>query len=97
MLSVGASHTPGTFLAFFLVEAAGVLISVVMLSSKIFGKAAAYAGILGFGILLIFEFFSSFVSGLSNMTMILAVFGGFLSIAWYILIARRLFQLGKGV
>ena len=51
MLSVGASHTPGTFLAFFLVEVAGVMISVVMLRSKIFGKAAAYAGILGFGIL----------------------------------------------
>lgn len=96
MLSVGESHTPGTFLAFFLVEVAGVMISVVMLRSKIFGKVAAYAGILGFGILLIFEFFSSFVSGLSDMTMILAVFGGLLSMAWYILIARRLFQLGKG-
>ena len=97
MLSVGASHTPGTFLAFFLVEVAGVVISIVMLRSKIFSKASAYAGILGFGILLIFEFFSSFVSGLNDMAMILAVFGGLFSMAWYILIARRLFQLGKGI
>jgi len=95
MLSVGASHTPGTFLGFFLAEVAGVLISFVMVHSQIFGKATAYAGILGFGILLVFEFFSSFVSGLSNITMALAMFGGLLSMAWYILIAKRLFQLGQ--
>jgi hypothetical protein len=97
MLSVGQSHTPGTFLAFFLVELAGMLISIVMLRSKIFGQAAAYAGILGFGMLLIFEFFSSFVTGLSALVMILAMFGGILSMAWYILIARRLFQLGENL
>lgn len=93
MLSVGASHTPGTFLAFSLTEIAGVLISIVMLRSGIFGKVAAYAGIFGFGILLIFEFVSSFVSGLSEATMLLAIFGGLLSMVWYILIARKLFQL----
>lgn len=93
MLSVGESHTPGTFLGFFLSEMAGVLISIVMLRGKIFSTVTAFAGILGFGILLVFEFFSSFVSGLSNVTMTLAIFGGLLSMAWYVLIARRLFQL----
>jgi len=95
MLSVGEGHTPGTFLGFFLSEAAGVMISFVMLRSKIFSKITAYAGMLGFGFLLAFEFFSSFVAGISNMAMILAMFGGILSLAWYILIARRLFQLGR--
>jgi hypothetical protein len=95
MLSVGASHTPGTFLGFFLVEAAGVLISIAMLRSKIFSNVTAFAGMLGFGILMAFEFFSSFVSGLSVATMIFAMFGGILSMVWYILIARRLFQLGQ--
>jgi hypothetical protein len=95
MLSVGASHTPGTFLGFFLVEAAGVLISIVMLRGEIFSKVGAYAGIFGFGILLVFEFFSSFVSGLSTVTMLLAIFGGLLNMVWYILIAHRLFQLGQ--
>ena len=95
MLSVGESHTPGTFLGFFLSEVAGVVISIVMLRSKIFNNVTAYAGLLGFGILLVFEFFASFVSGLSEVTMTLAMFGGLLSMAWYILIARRLFQLGQ--
>jgi hypothetical protein len=95
LLSVGASHTPGTFLGFFLAELAGVLISFVMLRGRIFSKVNAYAGIFGFGILLVFEYFSSFVSGLSSATMILAMFGGLLSMAWYILIAMKLFQLAK--
>jgi hypothetical protein len=94
MLSVGQSHTPGTFLGFFLMEFAGMAISLVMLRSGIFSKATAYMGILGFGLLSVFEFFSSFVSGLSSLTMALAMFGGLLSMAWYILTARRLFQLG---
>jgi hypothetical protein len=96
MLSVGQSHTPGTFLSFFFVETAGILISIVMLYSKVFSKTTAYAGILGFGMLLIFEFFSSFVAGLSAAAMALAMSGGLFSMAWYILVARRLFQLGQG-
>jgi hypothetical protein len=95
MLSVGQSHTPGTFMGFFLSEVAGVVISIVLLRSKIFGTITAYAGIFGFGILSVFEFFSSFVAGLSSVAMILAMLGGLLSMAWYILIARRLFQLGR--
>jgi len=94
MLTVGASHSPGTFLAFFLVESAGLLISYVMLQGKVFSKTAAYAGMLGFSFLLIFEFLSSFFTGLSDAAMLLAVFGGVLSMVWYILIARRLFQIG---
>ena len=95
MLAVGQSHTPGTFLAFLLIEAAAVGISVVMLRSKIFSKVNAYAGIIGFGILLIFEFVSSFVSGLTPVSMLLSILGGLTSMVWYILIGIRLFQLGR--
>jgi hypothetical protein len=65
------------------------------LYSKVFSKVNAYAGISEYAMLLIFEFFSSFVTGLSALAMTLAMFGGVLSMAWYILIARRLFQLGQ--
>ena len=95
MLAVGESHTPGTYLGFALSEAAGFLISIVMLRSRIFSAAAAYAGLLGFGILFVFEFITSFVSGLGTVTMSLAMLGGLLSMAWYVLIAFRLFQLGR--
>ena len=92
MLTVGQSHTPGTFLGFFLSEVAGIFISVVMLRSHIFSKINAYAGILGFSILLVVEYFSTF-SGLSDAMMMLFMLGGLLSMLWYILIARKLFQL----
>ncbi|KAA3644910.1 MAG: hypothetical protein DWQ07_16030 [Chloroflexi bacterium] len=95
MLSVGASHTPGTFLAFFLSEVAGFMISIVMLRSNIFSRATAYAGIVGFGFLLIFEFASSFISGLSAVGILFAMLGGLLSLVWYALIARKLFELSK--
>jgi hypothetical protein len=96
MLSVGQSHTPGTFLGFFFSEVAAVMISFVMLRSKIFSKLTAFAGLIGFGFLLIFEFFSSFITGLSGATMFLAITGGLFSMAWYVLVAQRLFQLGHG-
>jgi hypothetical protein len=95
MLSVGQSHTPGSFLGFFFVEVAGVMISAVMLRSRIFSKFTAYAGILGFGMLLVFEFFSSFISGLSTAAMMLAMVGGLFSMAWYSMVARTFFQLGR--
>ena len=95
LLSVGQSHTPGTFAAFFLIEFAGVMISWVMLRSKIFSRTAALAGMLGYGMLLVFEFVATFATGLSTMVMLLAILGGIASMLWSILIARRFFQLAK--
>jgi uncharacterized membrane protein len=95
MLSVGQSHTPGTFLAFFLSEIGGIAISVVMLRGKIFGRAAAYAGMIGYGFLLVFEIIVSFVPSLHGAALILAMVGGIANMTWDLLIARRLFQLSK--
>jgi hypothetical protein len=93
MLSVGQSHSPGTFLGFFLSEVAGIIISVVMLRGKVFSKAVAYVGIVAFVSFMIFEVCSSFVPPLFGVAMVFAAGGGLLSIAWYILIALRLFRL----
>lgn len=94
MLSVGQSHTPGTFMAFVLSETAGLTISMVMLREHLFSRASAYAGIGGFGLLLIFEVVSSFIPAWSGVAMVTAMLGGLLTMAWYSLIAWRLFQLG---
>jgi hypothetical protein len=95
MLSVGESHTPGTFMGFFLSELAGILISVVMLRSGIFNQAAAYCGMIGFSLLLAYDICVSFLPMLSAQALIFAMAGGLLSLAWYILIARRLSQLAN--
>jgi hypothetical protein len=95
MLSVGQSHTPGTFIGFFFSEVASILMSIVMLRSKVFNKATGYTGVLGFAFLLIFDICASFVPALSGVVLMFAMIGGILNLAWYILIARRLFQLAK--
>ena len=93
LLAVGQSHTPGTFIGFCLSEIAGILISYVMLQGRIFSRINAWAGILGFGMLLVYEICQSFVPSLSSFVLIFALIGGALNLVWYGLIARRLFRL----
>lgn len=93
MLAQAESHTPGTFVGFLYTEISSILISIVMLRNRIFSKTTAYAGILGFGLLFIFEVLSSFVPAWFGVAMIFAVVGGLSSIVWYALIARGLFRL----
>src|SRR6266508_2077744 len=92
LLAVGQSHTPGTFIGFCLSEIAGILISFVMLRGGIFSKLTAYAGVLGFGMLLVYEICQSFVPGSSSFALIFAMIGGILNLVWYGLIAHRLFR-----
>ena len=92
LLAVGQSHTPGTFIGFCLSEIAGILISFVMLRGGIFSKLTAYAGVLGFGMLLVYEICQSFVPGSSSFALIFAMIGGILNLVWNALIAQRLFK-----
>ncbi len=93
MLSVGRSHSLGTFTGFFLGELAGILMSVVMLRGKIFSKATALIGIIGFSLLLIFEVCTSFIPVLNEVTMMFAMGGGILYITWLILLGLKFFQI----
>jgi len=74
--------------SYVLLAVAPLIISVVMLRSNIFGKVTAYVGI---------------VSNVLAVGFFVPAIGVFLSIVsavglliWYILIARRLYQLGQG-
>ena len=93
MLVVGQSHTPGTFIGFCLSEIAGILISVVMLRAGIFSKLNAWVGILGFGMLWIYEIGQSFIPGSASYALIFAMIGGILNLVWYGLTAQRLFKI----
>lgn len=95
ILARGEDFTPGAFTGFLFSEIAIVLISFVMLRAGIFNKPTAYAGIMGGLFLTIFTIWSTFIPAFFEVAMILAILGGLLSIAWYILTARRLFQLGS--
>ena len=92
----GADFAPGSFIGFFLTEMAGLAFSLLMLRGRGFGKATAFAGILGFTLLTIFTVWTTFIPVFFDAAMVLATAGGLSSVAWYILVARRLFRLGSG-
>jgi hypothetical protein len=73
---------------------AGLIVSVVMLRSNILGKAAGYAGIVANGAGLLMYFNAAIAPAFSGSPF----FGVFflLSVVWFILVARGLFQLGLG-
>ena len=93
----------GPLVAGFLVESALVILSVVMLQDRthVFGKGIAYLGILAHGLdvahsIVFLVFIPLFNSDLAVTigTSLLAI-GGTLQLIWYLLIARRLLQLGR--
>jgi hypothetical protein len=95
ILARGEDFTPGAFIGFFLGTLASLTISFVMLRGGIFRKATAYVGIIGISLLTAYSILTTFAPALQDIAMIPAMIGGPLSTLWSILIARKLFQLGK--
>ena len=79
-----------------LVEFACLVMSVVMLRGKIFSKATAYAGILGNVLLIVVEVILTLKPMLPNWGMAIAMGAGLSMMTWYLLVGRRLLQLGCG-
>ena len=96
MLARGEDFTPGSLVGFLYTETAGLIISVVMLRSRVFGRTNAYAGIVAFALLMIFTLWATATSTMGTFALIVAMVGGVASVVWYVLMARRLFQLSRG-
>ncbi len=82
----------GIYISLFLVLVAGLMISVVMLHSTVFSKATAVAGILANGFMLAYYIVLPLAPGLIVLPFVISAP---FRVAWYFLIARKLFQLGK--
>ena len=93
--------TGGQYAGMPLVWFAGLILSAVMLRSQAFSKTTAWAGILGLGLLLASVPFSGYTTAVPTTTVVSAIVdmsfigGGLLSLAWYILVGRRLLKLGR--
>ena len=89
-----AIHNPdGVLLGLLLVALAGLIASVVMLRSRVFGKATATVGVVANSLVL--TYFVALPAVPAIAFLFPAVSAPF-RLLWYILIARRLFQLGRG-
>ena len=87
-----AHQGTGVYISLFLVLLAGLMISIVMLRSNIFNKATAITGILANGIGLCYFITLAFLPAIYWIPHpVSAPF----RVAWYFLIALRLFKLGK--
>ena len=90
-----AIHDPGGIhLSLLLVALAGLIVSLVMLQSRVFGKATAVAGIAANGLVLSYFVAVAFAP---EIAFLLPAISAPFRLIWYILIAWRLFQLGRGV
>lgn len=84
--------TAGAFPGFFFVEIAGALMAGVALRGGVFRRWEAWLGILATGFLFFFNLCAAFIPALYDSVMLIfGAGGGVLSIAWYVLIVRRLF------
>ncbi len=76
------------------VMGAGLVISIVMLRSRLFGRATAFAGILA-GVLLLAGDFGTNVDSPSSLLAVLIAIGYVLLMAWFLLVGQRLMRVGR--
>jgi predicted neutral ceramidase superfamily lipid hydrolase len=96
VLAHGEDFTPGSFIGLIFSGIAAIAISTVMLRGGIFAKSTAWIGIVGFTFLSFFTILSTFVPSLYILAFyVFGMIGGLLALAWFLLVARRLFQLGR--
>jgi hypothetical protein len=92
VLATDVWHATGTFVGALLLMSAGILISVAMLRSGLFSRVAAYAGILAHGLDLAHVLINTVAPG--NPGDILMAAAGPSYLVWFVLLGRRLLQLG---
>jgi hypothetical protein len=94
VLASGEDFTPGSFLGMMFGVIAAIAMSLVMLRGGIFGKGTAWIGIVGFTFLSVFTIWATFIPVLYGIAFFgFGMIGGLLALAWFALVARKLFLL----
>jgi hypothetical protein len=84
----------GFNLGLFLVSVAGLIASVIMLRSNAFTRLTAYVGILA-NALSLADYLRQALTPSATIALLVIIPNALLLVIWYILVARRLFQLGR--
>jgi hypothetical protein len=83
----------GAFAGFTLSSVGALCMVAALLKERVFGRLTACTGLIGVLCLLVYIAGVRFVPGPTGW-MAVALPGGLLMIAWYMMVARRLLQLG---
>lgn len=92
LLAADMWHSAGAFVGAVLLQAGALLVSVVMLRTRAFGRTTAWVGILTHGLDLVHVLLAPFAPRAGLLFMALA---GPLYLLWFPLVGRRLTQLGS--
>ena len=95
MLARGAHGSLGVFIGFTLPGVAGLIMSLAMLSGKVFSKTNSYLGIFGNALITIYVVLVTFAPAIKDMATAFAMPGGLMLLAWMIMLTLRLFKLGR--
>ncbi len=95
LLAQGAHGSPAIFLGFFIPNIANLMLSVVMLKGKIFGRINSWCGIIGSTFMLIYVVLINFNFGMESMATIIAMPGGILLMIWMIMYTIKLIKLSR--
>jgi hypothetical protein len=95
--SPGAHPGAGGYVSLLLVAVAGMITSVVMLRSTVFGRATAYVGILASAFDLAYCIAYVFVPAVDSDLLAVCTIpaAGLLLMIWHIMVGWRLYQLGR--
>ena len=78
----------------FLVSVAGLIVSSVMLRSSSFSRSTAYVGILAHTLSLV-DYLRQIVTQSAIIALLVILPNALLIAVWYVLVGRRLYQLGR--
>jgi hypothetical protein len=93
ILAQAEDFTPGTFVGFTLLETAGVIMSLVLLRGKIFGRWTSITCLAGYSLLIVYSSLVCFIPSNLEPLMPIAIIGGLMSMVSFFLIALKLFHL----
>jgi hypothetical protein len=93
MLAKGSHGSMSAFVGFLLPNIAGIIMSFVMLTGNVFGKATSWFGIIGSIMIIIYLVLVTFTPGMKSVALAISAPGGILLMVWMVLFTIRLFKM----
>jgi hypothetical protein len=78
----------------FLISVAGLIVSWAMLRSSLFGRSTAYLGMVAYALALA-DYLRQALTSSVVITLLVVLLGALFLMIWYVLVGRRLYQLGR--
>ena len=96
VLARGTDFTPAGCSPFILQGTAGLLMAILMIGAKGFGRWRGWLGLAAFTLLMIFIIGASFVPGGFDLLLPVSILGGLASMVWNLAVALSLWRLSNG-